>query len=221
MNSAGKDDMSNQLKIERLVVGPLQVNSWIVSVDGQKEAVCIDPGDEAEQINALATEAGLEITKILLTHCHWDHINGVGELKKLTGAEIYCHRADLFLYEKNEEQSIWMGGSGQTLPPVDKFIDDNDIIEQGAISLKTMHTPGHSPGGVCFLSGNNCFVGDLVFSQSIGRSDLPGGNHNQLLTSISTKILTLPDSTNLYPGHGPATTVGDERELNPFFTNLP
>ena len=210
--------MPNQLKIERLVVGPLQVNSWIISADGQKEAVCIDPGDEAQQINTLATEAGLEITKILLTHCHWDHINGVGELKNMTGAEIYCHRADLFLYEKIEEQAVWMGGTAQSLPPVDKFITDSDIIEQGAISLKTLHTPGHSPGGVCFLSGDHCFVGDLVFSQSIGRSDLPGGNHNQLLHSISTKILPLPDSTILYPGHGPATTVGDERELNPFFT---
>jgi len=213
--------MAEELKIERIIVGALEENAWIVSVNDQKQAMCIDPGAEAERINAVAAEAGLDITKILLTHCHWDHINAVGELKKMTGAEVYCHRADLFLYQKSAEQALWMGGSAEPLPPVDHFIDDSDTVEEGAVSLQVMHTPGHSPGGVCYLSDNICFVGDTVFAQSIGRSDLPGGNHEQLLHSINTRILTLPDSTTLYPGHGPATTVGDERELNPFLINLP
>ena len=212
--------MDAQIKIEKFAVGINQENAYIVHADGQSTAVCIDPGDEVEKITGFADQNNLTIAKILITHAHWDHINHVGKLKLASGARIYCHRADLFLYEKIDQQAAWMGGSAEPLPEVDHFISDGDIVEESKLQFKVFHTPGHSPGGVCYLIGNTCFVGDTIFAQSVGRSDLPGGDEQVLLQSIQAKILTLPDETILHPGHGPQTTVEQERRLNPFLQHL-
>ena len=212
--------MHGNPQVEKFVVGINQENAYLVYAEDRPEAICIDPGDEADKIKSFADKTGLSITKILLTHAHWDHINAVGDLKNMTGAEICCHRADLFLYQKIEEQAHWMGASANSLPTVDRFIDEGDLIEEAGLCFKVLHTPGHSPGGVCYDMGGICFVGDTIFAQSVGRCDLPGGNEQELFRSIQTKILTLPDATVLHPGHGPSTTVGDERELNPFCQHL-
>jgi len=212
--------MAADIKVEKFVVNINQENSYLVYIDNQPEIVCIDPGDEADKIARFATKNGLSITKILITHAHLDHINAVGQLKKLTGAQIYCHRADLFLYEEIDKQAGWLGISANPLPPVDHFVTEGDLIQEGRLSFKVLHTPGHSPGGVCYSMENICFVGDTIFAQSIGRSDLPGGSEQQLFRSIQSQILSLPDHTLLYSGHGPLTTVADERELNPFCQHL-
>lgn len=212
--------MDISVKVETFVVGVNKENSYIVYADGQTEAICIDPGAEFEVIKNFIDENGLTISKILITHAHWDHINHVGKLREAAGGLIYCHPDDIFLYQQIEQQALWMGGVSQPLPAVDHLLTDGEIIQEGKLRLKVFHTPGHSPGGVCFLIDNICFVGDSVFAQSIGRCDLPGGSEQTLLQSIRTKILSLPDDAVLYPGHGPRTTVGAERELNPFFQNL-
>ncbi len=203
--------------LETFIVGIYQENCYLVGSEKTSEAAVIDPGDEAEKILQFAQQNKLDITKILLTHCHCDHVGGVKRLKRATDAKIYLHRADLFLYEKFQEQADFLGFQTESLPKPDYLINDKEIIEIGDLQFKVIHVPGHSPGSVCYFTDSKIFVGDLIFAGSIGRTDLPGGSYKSLVRSARSKIFTLPDEIEIYPGHGPPTKVGIEKERTLLF----
>ncbi len=202
-------------------VGFYKVNCYLVSVvpDGAVEAggndgpggdaVVIDPGDEAEAILDLVRARGLEVRAVLLTHGHWDHVGAVADVAEATGAPVYLHEADLALLEE------W---SPRPVPAV-RFLQDGGMVEAGGLSLEAWHTPGHTPGGLCYRLGGWLFSGDTLFAGSVGRTDFPGGSPEELARSLR-RLLTLPDGTTVYPGHGPATTIGRERVANPFLSGL-
>lgn len=203
-----------------LVVGPLQCNCAILACERTKEAVIIDPGDEAERIAKEVTAEGFKVKYLLHTHAHFDHIGGTGGVKSSLGGTICLHRGDIDIYRNLPMQGQLFGFKFSAAPEVEKFIEDNEEIVFGDHRLEAIHTPGHSPGGLCFRSRGGdelLFSGDSLFQQSIGRTDLWGGNHGQLLNSIRERIFTLEGDTKVFPGHGPATKVGVEKMSNPFF----
>jgi glyoxylase-like metal-dependent hydrolase (beta-lactamase superfamily II) len=203
--------------LDTIVVGPLQENSYVVACEETKEAVIIDPGAEAERIYRVVTFHGFTLKHVMNTHGHIDHVGGVADIIKKTSVPFLLHEDDMYIIEGIENDPFQMY-LNVPLPPVpDRFLHDGDIITVGKIEFRVLHTPGHTPGSVCFLTGNMLFSGDTLFSNSIGRSDLPGGNHEQLLTSIREKLLPLDDDIRVYSGHGNATTIGSERQFNPFF----
>jgi hydroxyacylglutathione hydrolase len=197
--------------VERVPVGINQSNCYLVAEDKGCPAVVIDPGDEPETILHRSSLLDLSIDTILITHCHWDHIGAVRPIKKKTAAPICCHRDDLPLYNALVEQLAFVGVNGQPPPPVDRFLEDNEAANFARLLFTVLHTPGHSPGSLSFLTNNALFCGDLIFQGGgVGRTDLPGGSSSQLKNSIANRILTLPPETVIYPGHGPPTTVGEE-----------
>lgn len=203
--------------VECLTVGPLMENCYILGDEKTRSAAVIDPGDEAQRIVEKLAKKKLKCTHILLTHAHVDHISGINGVVEATGAKVYMHRGDSLMLKSAPVQALAFGMKPFLPPKVEKYLEDGEIIEIGELKVKVLHTPGHSSGGICFLVGNCIFVGDTIFQGSIGRTDLPGGNYNELINSIETKIFTLPDETTIYPGHGPETTVGYEKKYNPFF----
>ncbi len=203
--------------VECLTVGPLMENCYILGDGKNKTAAVIDPGDEAERIVANLNKKGLNCEYILLTHAHVDHVSGIKGVVEATGARVCIHKGDSLMLKAAPVQALAFGMKPFMPPKIDKYLEDGDIIDIGNLKVKVIHTPGHSAGGVCFLVENCIFVGDTIFQGSIGRTDLPGGNYNELINSIETKIFTLPDETIIYPGHGPETTVGYEKKYNPFF----
>jgi glyoxylase-like metal-dependent hydrolase (beta-lactamase superfamily II) len=206
-------------RIETIAVGPLQTNCSILVDEATKEAVVIDPGDEAELISRALSRAGATAVALLHTHAHFDHISGTAELAGLTGAVIRLHAADRPLYDKLEEQASFFGlSAGPPLPPGDP-ISDGEAIRFGGSSLQAIHTPGHTPGSTCFLLEGAepvLFAGDTLFRRSIGRTDLPGGDTEAILASIRVRLFSLPGATPVVCGHGPGTTIDEERRLNPF-----
>ncbi|MGE5246857.1 MAG: MBL fold metallo-hydrolase [Verrucomicrobiota bacterium] len=206
------------LRVTVMEVGPLAENAYIVAHPASGKAVVIDPGEEAEAILGQLSAAGLVLDKILLTHGHFDHVGGVRLIKERTGAEVYAHPEEVDRMFAAPRQGA-MFGLGVARPPApDVLVRDGDIVPFADRQFRVLHTPGHTPGHVVFVCGELAFVGDLIFAGSIGRTDLPGGSHLALVRSVREKIFTLPDDTILLPGHGPATTVGEERRSNPFFT---
>lgn len=203
--------------IEPVVVGPLQENSYVVACEETQEAVIIDPGAEADRIYRVVTFHGFTLKYVLNTHGHPDHVGGVADIIEKTGVPFLLHQEDMYLIEGFNRDPIQAFLSARTPPPPDRFLQDNDVISVGNLELHVLHTPGHTPGGVCFLVQNVLFSGDTLFANSIGRTDLPGGNHQQLLTSIQNKLLNLDDAVRVYSGHGYASTIGNERKFNPFF----
>ncbi|MFC1984582.1 MBL fold metallo-hydrolase [Chloroflexota bacterium] len=201
--------------IKRLVVGPLSANCYIVGSESNKEGMIIDPGDEAKAILKNVKDSGLKIQFIILTHGHIDHIGALKAVKEATGAEVAIHT-----YEANSLQeqplSTLLGLSYPTPLPPDWSLQDSDSIDIDDLHFSVLHTPGHSPGGTCLMGEGIIFSGDTLFNFGIGRYDLPGGNYSQLMDSIHTKLMALPDDTIVYPGHGPETTIGAERRGNPF-----
>jgi glyoxylase-like metal-dependent hydrolase (beta-lactamase superfamily II) len=206
----------NVMKIECKAVAPFYKNGYLISFDDTSDAVMIDPGDEVNELLEYVKKDTLNIIYILLTHGHIDHLFGVKKAKEETGGKICLHPDDIKLYNTVLEQAEWFGVEIEPLPKIDMFLMDNQIIKIGNNIIKVIHTPGHTPGGVCFLIENNLFCGDTLFEGSIGRTDLPGGDCNKLIESINNKLLILDDSTIVYPGHGPFTTIGREKEQNPF-----
>ncbi len=207
------------LNVRTFVSGAFSQNAYIAWRDGGS-AVAIDPGAEAEAMAEFLSSEGLWCEAILLTHAHLDHIEGVAALVRRTGAATYMHPADKPLYEQAVEQGIAFGYRIEPQPPVDHELQHGDALDFGGTRFDVLHVPGHAPGHVLFHDAESAaaFSGDVVFASSIGRTDLPGGNLAELMTSIRAHVLTLPDNTTLYSGHGPPTTVGRERVGNPFLT---
>lgn len=201
--------------LKKLVVGPLASNCYIVGSEPTKEGMIIDPADEAEEILQSIKELGLKISLIVLTHGHPDHVGALKEIKEATGAEVAIHTDDA---EFLQQQSLGFlfGLSYPAPPPPDRLLKDKDSIDIGDLHFGVLHTPGHTPGGICLLEHGVLFSGDTLFNYGIGRYDLPGGDYNQLMDSLRTKLMGLPDDTIVYPGHGPETTIGAERRGNPF-----
>jgi hydroxyacylglutathione hydrolase len=205
--------------IRTIPVGPLQCNCSIVADLDAREAVVIDPGDEAEKIVSALETTGCRALALLHTHGHFDHIGGTAGVKRATGAAIRIHRADRPLYDALPEQASFFGlQAGPPLPP-DGGFSDGEMIEIGRLRLHVLHTPGHTPGSTCFrLDGETpiLFSGDTLFRRSIGRTDLWGGDTQTILASIREKLFTLPPELRVVCGHGPDTTIGEERRDNPF-----
>lgn len=176
----------------------------------------VDPGEEAERFLAAAAERARRITAIWLTHAHLDHILGVAAVQEATGAPIHLHPGDRKLYDELPQQGLWMGLRLTRPPSPDHELRHGQRLRIGGVEVGVRHAPGHSPGHVCFTAPGAVLSGDLLFAGSIGRSDLPGGDHDTLIASIRSELLSLPDGTLVYPGHGPVTTVGAERRTNPF-----
>jgi len=201
--------------LKKLVVGPFASNCYIVSSESNKEGMIIDPGDEAEVILRNVKDLGLEIRSIVLTHGHIDHIGALKEVKEATGAEVAIHADDAQALQENSVSTMF-GLSYPTPLPPDRLLQGEDSMDIGDLHFLVLHTPGHSPGGICLLGQGVMFSGDTLFNYGIGRYDLPGGSYSQLMNSIHTKLMILPDNTAVYPGHGPDTTIGTERRGNPF-----
>lgn len=205
--------------VRGITVGLLQENCYLFGCARRKEAVVIDPGDNARAILRLATQAGLTIAKIINTHAHFDHVMAVNAIKAATGAPFYLHRADLpILRETPSRVRLWLDMEVDAVDEPDGFLEHGQIVRVGDEELEVRFTPGHAPGHVVFVhhAGRQVFAGDTLFQGSIGRFDLPLADGPTLLRSIREQLFTLPDDYTVYPGHGPATEIGVEREENPF-----
>ena len=202
--------------IKELTVGMLMANCIILGCEKTREAAVIDPGDETERIFLSLADSKLKLKYIINTHGHFDHVGGNKEMKEATGADILIHFLDAPLLSQLSSDATLFGFSAENSPPPDRTLEDNDTISFGEIRLKVIHTPGHSPGGISLYIDNKVFVGDTLFSGSIGRSDLPGGDFNTLISSIKNRLFDLGDDVEVFPGHGPNTTIGREKHSNPF-----
>jgi len=204
---------------------PFYKNGYVVACERTRHAIVIDPGDDvAEQLEIVRRE-GVTVTMILLTHAHLDHVTGVGAAKAALGVEVWLHRDDLFLYERAAEQGRMFGLHVEPQPAPDRFYVEGESLAFGDYVVDVKHTPGHCPGGVCLAigragqSGRELFVGDTLFAGSIGRTDLPGGDFETLLASIRNELFVYPAATIVHSGHGPDTTIGQERRTNPFLAD--
>jgi len=205
--------------IEVLPVGPLQVNCVILGCSTTRKAAVIDPGDDFDSIVAILKKHQLQVEIILNTHGHFDHIGANAALKKSSGAPIYIHPEDKKLLQLASAQGALYGLTVPNSPPADHELDDGQKVQFGEQEFTVLHTPGHSPGGVCFYTEGLLISGDTLFAGSVGRTDLPGGSHQQLLDSIRTKLAGLPAPTRVIPGHGPDTSMGQELRYNPFLND--
>lgn len=203
--------------VETLPVGPLQTNCYLVGCDETRQGAVIDPGGDAAEILAAVARHKLDIQYVLLTHAHFDHIGAVAEVVQATGAPLALHPDDLPILRARGDATMF-GIFIQPSPDPGLSLSDGQVIEVGALRLHVLHTPGHTPGHVTFheAKARAAFDGDVLFQMGIGRTDFPGSSFQQLMDSIRNKLFTLPDDTIIYPGHGPATTVGAEKQSNPF-----
>ena len=208
---------ATEMMVGGVVVGLFQENCYIIGSRQTGEAICFDPGDEPDEIRALAREMRVKIVKIACSHAHLDHIMAVRALKEETGAPFLLHRDDVELARSMPASALAMLGRRELpAPEPDFFLTDGDDLEIPGISLRILHTPGHTQGSICLYGGGMLFSGDTLFQGSIGRTDLPGGSYPQILESIITRLLELPDETIVRPGHMDQTTIGSERRHNPF-----
>jgi len=208
--------MTEGLAIHQISVGPLQVNCFVVACLKTNEAMVIDPGDEGEKIIRLVEEKGYRVSKIVNTHGHFDHIGANGYVVKETGATLMMHKADLAVLQNARNHAQVYGLSVSPSPEPKTFLEQGDTFQVGDCHFSVFHIPGHSPGGICLLGSGHLFVGDSLFAGSIGRTDLPGGDFDALVEGVREKLFNLPDETIVHPGHGPDTTIGREKRMNPF-----
>ncbi len=209
------------LTIKGWTVGPFAENPYLLACARSGQAVFIDPGDDAPLLLDAIAGAGVTVKAILLTHAHLDHVGALTELREATGAPVYLHPDDDELLQYVPAQGQLFGLEAEPVAPADHALLDGDRISFGDCELVVIHTPGHSPGSVCFHAPADriLIAGDTLFFRSVGRTDLPGGDTRTLVTSIRTRLWALPDETLVYPGHGQATTIGEERRQNPFVGN--
>lgn len=190
--------------LKKMAVGQLQANCYILGCNNSKEGMVIDPGGDVLSIVKEISKAGLKIEKIVLTHGHFDHTDGAVELRDATKAPVFIHSAD--------STSLGFNPDG--------YLDEGQVFDIGDYKISVIHTPGHSPGGVCLFAPGAVFTGDTLFSGSIGRTDFPGGDYDSLIQGVIKKIFPLGDNLRVYPGHGPSSSIGQERKFNPFFQNV-
>jgi glyoxylase-like metal-dependent hydrolase (beta-lactamase superfamily II) len=204
--------------LESLTVGPFQENCYVVGDEGSGVGAVIDPGDEAARIALAVEETNLEIASIIVTHAHIDHVGAVAALVDEYACPVLMHAEAEAMLAGLPTQAVMMGLRFGKVPAVDRHVEDEEVLEVGALRLRSLYTPGHAPGHLAFYVEDEGVVlsGDALFAGSVGRVDLPGGSMEVLMRSIEERLLTLPDETRVYPGHGPATTVGQERARNPF-----
>jgi hydroxyacylglutathione hydrolase len=208
--------------IETRAVAPFFKNGYLVACERTGEGVIVDPGDEVDELLALVERRQVRVGAILLTHAHVDHVTGVGRAKAALDVPVALHPDDRFLYERAPEAGLMFGLRVDPPPPIDLYYGSDSVFRFGDYEIRPHHTPGHSPGGVCLAAGrageppSALFVGDTLFAGSIGRTDLPGGDYGTLIRSITTVLYGFGDAARVYPGHGPETTIGEERRTNPF-----
>ena len=208
--------MTDQPLITTLVVGPLQVNCYLVACPRSREALVIDPGDDGARILEAVRASGWRVIGIVNTHGHFDHIGANRALVDATGAELLIHPLDLPLLQKAQLHAQLYGLQAEPSPPPDRLLADGDEVACGTWRCRVIHLPGHSPGGIALHCGRHLFTGDVLFAGSIGRTDLPGGDQQALVTGIRTRLWDLPGDTIVHPGHGPDTTIARERRSNPY-----
>jgi len=208
--------MTENLLVHQLSVGPLQVNCFVVACQRTREAMVIDPGEDGPRILQLAESNGYQVKKIVNTHGHFDHIGANQPVKEATGAVLMMHEADLPLLQNARNHAQAYGLTVSPSPDPDKFLNEGDVFSIGEQSFSIFHVPGHSPGSICLLSDGHLFVGDVLFAGSVGRTDLPGGDFDALIEGVREKLFRLPAETIVHPGHGPDTTIGREKQTNPF-----
>jgi glyoxylase-like metal-dependent hydrolase (beta-lactamase superfamily II) len=206
--------------LETFPVGPFEANCSVLACEETRQAVVIDPGGGVDRIRALVARHGLTVTAILHTHGHLDHVSATAEVKQAPGGEIWLHEDDLPTYRSWPAQAVMFGLRPGRVVDVDRFLRDGDVVPIGRLALSVIHTPGHSPGSVCFRLDREgetlIFSGDTLFQRGVGRTDLPGGDTRKLIASIRTRLYTLPPTARVIPGHGDPTTIGEEMADNPF-----
>ncbi|MHB1125449.1 MAG: MBL fold metallo-hydrolase [Bacillota bacterium] len=202
--------------LKTIVIGGFSTNCYIVGCDETKEAAVIDPGGSEQEILKAIQENGLQVRYVINTHGHVDHIASNREIKEATGAELIIHEEDANFLVNPKKSLLSFTGKTEAGPAADRTVVDGDTIQFGNVKLEVIHTPGHTPGGMCLKTGDVIFTGDTLFSGSVGRTDFPGGSHYELVQSIKEKLLCYSDDVIIYPGHGPSSTLRMEREYNPF-----
>jgi hydroxyacylglutathione hydrolase len=203
---------------EILPVGPLQCNCSVIGDETTREAMVIDPGDDIEDVLALIEKHNLKVKQIVVTHAHIDHVGGAMKLRAATGAPILLNQNDSALLKMLDVQAAWIGMKNPGQVDIDHSIGQADTLRTGSLTADVIHTPGHTEGSIClyFQAESKLIAGDTLFAGSIGRTDLPGGSMEKIIRSLHEKVMALPDDTLVVPGHGPLTTIGEERESNPF-----
>ena len=202
--------------IDTLPVGPIMANCYIVGCEQTRSAAVIDPGDEVERILAALARHELQVRYILNTHGHFDHVGGNRRLKHATGAELLIHRLDAPMLAELEVAARMFGLRSENSPPPDRTLEDGDHISLGTLDMTVLHTPGHTPGGVCFYGHGVVFAGDTLFAGSVGRTDFPGGDFDTLAASIRQRLFTIPETVKVLPGHMVTPTIAREKHHNPF-----
>ena len=203
---------------EILPVGPLQCNCSVIGDEAKREAMVIDPGDDIDDVLALIRKHNLQVKQIVITHAHIDHVGGAMKLRAATGAPILLNQNDYALLKMLDVQAAWIGMVSPGKVEIDRSVTTGESVSVGSLTAQVLHTPGHTEGSICLYlpAEQKLIAGDTLFAGSIGRTDLPGGSMQKIMRSLHGTVLALPDETVVVPGHGPLTTIGDERESNPF-----
>jgi glyoxylase-like metal-dependent hydrolase (beta-lactamase superfamily II) len=202
--------------VESVVVGPLMVNCYVLGCETSREGVVVDPGDDADRILEAISRLGLKVVAVINTHGHFDHTGGNRRILTETGAGLFIHELDAPMLARAVDTAAMFGLTAENSPPPSGFLREGDFIDFGEYRLRVLHTPGHTLGGCSLYWEGMVFTGDTLFADSVGRTDFPGGSSVALGKSIREKLMTLPDDTIVYPGHGPSTTIGRERKHNPY-----
>lgn len=203
--------------VETLVVGPIEENCYVLQDEVTGQGLIIDPGDNGQEILAYVQDSGIKVQLIVNTHGHWDHIGAVDFLREKLGVKLAIHAADAGMLSLSAEEMAAYSVFAGKKQPAEILLQDGDTVNFGESSLKVVHTPGHTEGGICLYGGGCLFCGDTIFAGSVGRTDLPGGNYDSIIHSVNDKLAWVEDEVKVYPGHGPATTMGRERRCNPYF----